>query len=202
LLAILDQVSSQIPVGLANLTGFHWVDIADIICGHLRTAAVPAPPASDELSIARFCLGIEDLGLVVNASARVVLSNRPFRVGAVGECRLDRGVIWVPFAVSATPDVIRILQLKGRSIALTGMEKLYSLLRAGVQRALCLVSFGFGITALQAQPSIPWETLLGSRPPTMADLADDAMSCSVSVRPPLHLASFSGQVLQVSFPQV
>jgi hypothetical protein len=82
------------------------------------------------------------------------------------------------FFVGVTPSVVQVADFHGRLVLRDGYHRAYGLLAHGVYEVPALVrSFGTAEQILPAAPGIlPSSMWLGSRPPTLPDYADDAVS--------------------------
>lgn len=218
-LALLEFVVQQqsVAAGLDNLVGFEWVEIAPLIAGRLVTDAEPPieahPRLNDIDALARFCmLSCATLPAVMTdateapaggpvrlissvATDLVLVTVNPERLrDADGH---EAVMVTMQYLIRPAVRPIRVLVADGRAVALTGLGRLAVLLRAGVERALCVVSYGYGIDALLALSTTPSTMLQASRPPLVADLFDSALTITVPVRPEVTLASLQPQVVRL-----
>ncbi len=210
-LRLLDQVAPRMTApGLENLIGFEWVEIAPLIAGRLVTEMEPWPesmPALDEIGIARFCLLSSGKLPRVQVTAQDPL--RPMLVSALPvevagaqhqllyteQDGIEVAVLVTQYAITQRVQPIRVLVANERAIALTGLSRLLALHLRGVKRALCAVSYGYGIDAGMAQPTVDPEDLYGSRPPLVADFANDNVATRIPVRAPISVLNWAVQTV-------
>jgi len=198
-LAILQNFHPSAPSTI-NLIGFEWVEIAPLITGRLVTGRLSTsdqtPNSANAEDIARYCLfsaaksinipqdhiKVGPHGLTVRFSQEVMLTPVHAGTNITGQLTLS-------CAVTPVPMPIRILVAEKKTVALTGFGRLATLQQLGVERALCLVSYGYGLNVLDIVPKVPAEMLYSERPPLLRDFQDDNLSISIPVRPALTLTT-------------
>lgn len=205
-LALLEQVAPQMnQASLDNQVGFEWVEIAPTIAGRLTTGGEPSPDAIpdvlDAVGVARLCLqsfgklpalhssppgGVPQITVPVHAELKL----------AGHQLIAEHGLLVVQYVVQPSVDPIRIAVIDGRTIALTGLERLITLRRRGVTHALCAVSYGYGQDVFHAPPTVDAAVLLGSRPPLISDFDDPRVAAPIPVRSPLTVMTLSAQTLR------
>jgi hypothetical protein len=196
-LRLLRTLAGQLQPATSNLVGFEWVEIAPMIAGQFATGRRPAeedfPNPTDAESLARFCLFTAGAGVGLQVS---VVNGKPVLVSPAAVVPqffgwgAEADTITLKYKVAPLPNPIRVLVTGGRTIALTGIERLAALHSIGVERALCLVHYGYGMGMLGSLPRVPADVLQGARPPLVRDALDPALSVSVPVRPTVTVCAF------------
>ncbi|MDB4889238.1 MAG: hypothetical protein JWL61_1093 [Gemmatimonadetes bacterium] len=197
-LRLLDRVAelSATAPTLDNLVGFEWVEIAPIVTGRLVTGHEPSvdvvPHTSDPSALARFCmLSAPDVPPIqidvstLTAISLVALNAKLIATGIAKAIDAD-GVtiigINAQLRLQAAIDPIRLLIVGGRTVALSGIERLVALAHAGANRALCSVSYGYGVDALAHFPTVEREVIDSPRPPMIVDFLDSSLSVRLPAR--------------------
>lgn len=199
-LDFLASVAPLAPAGLENLLGFEWVEIRNIVAGHLLTRAlqpaVSLPRAPSPIQIARYSLLSFGDNLALNTSAQALMADVDFNL-SLGGIQIHGSRIAVVYDIRPVFAPIHLLVVHRQVIAIRGLEKIVHLLEAGVNRALCLISYGFGETALPFLPSTPEEVLNSPRPPLATDFMDSSVAVRVPVPLPKSVAQFKADVLRL-----
>jgi hypothetical protein len=177
----------------ANLTGFEWVEIRSLLAGRLLTEpSVPHPDALSErptaLELAQFCLSRGAQVQMVPGALPTLVSDAPLRVHA--EMKMDGAAMLVRYTMSAAFQPIRVLLVRGRAVAIHGLERLVQLARRGMTRALCLVHYGYGLEALGVLPSVPDSVLFGDNPPLLSDFLDSQLAVAIPAPKLVHVVRF------------
>ncbi len=177
----------------ANLTGFEWVEIESLLAGRLVTElSVPHPDALPEsptaLQLAQFCLSRSAQVQMVPGALPTLVSDSPLLVHA--EMKMDGAALLIRYTMSAAFQPIRVLLVRGRAVAVHGLERLVHLARRGLTRALCLVHYGYGLEALSVLPSVPDSVLFGDKPPLLSDFLDSQLAVAVPAPKPVHVVRF------------
>lgn len=182
--------STPFNPSLNNLLGFEWMEIAPLIAGH--PVAHPLPEAgyeapSSEVELAQYCLfGHIEMDIQQMEQGFRLLMSSPVPVPVrllQAQLVLQRSEIVVRYQFGHPYTPVRVLQVGGKAIAVSGIERLVTLLRQGVAEALCLVSYGYGTDALSFLPTFPQTLLESDRPPVLNDFLEDRVSVSIPVRP-------------------
>lgn len=203
-------VMASTPAGLENLVGLEWIEVAPLLAGHLITGPMPKAdrvpgPNSSDREIAAFCLfsfvkfSPLDFAPLPAGRAGFASSLDLTLSVAAPQFEMNPQSLEVLVRYRATPRIapIRVLLAAGKATAVTGLERLAALAQKGVTRALCAVSYGYGVDAILNMPSTPQELLDADRPPTISDLANDTAAMVVPVRSMITVARFSADVLTI-----
>lgn len=191
-LQVLRQFAENTPFspGLNNLLGFEWMEIAPLIAGHpvahpLHEGGYEAP--SGEVELAQYCLlGHIEMDIQQMEQGFRLLMSSPVPVPVrllQAQLVLQRSEIVVRYQLSHPYTPVRVLHVGGKAIAVSGIERLVTLLRQGVTEALCLVSYGYGTDALSFLPTFPQALLESDRPPLVGDFLGDRVSVGIPIRP-------------------
>lgn len=189
--AIRDALPFLARPTIGNLSGFEWVEIKPLIAGRCVTERVPVPgpqiTPEDVEGLARFCVlghtGPLDASVEMTEEGIVIRSLHPFVLGLASPPTVSGGVVTVQHQLAAVPQPIRVQLARGRAVALAGLEKLVVLARLGIERALCLVHYGYSPAVLEIWPTVPQDVLNSERPPLMGDFLNPELSTFVPARP-------------------
>lgn len=192
-LQLVREVSSRIPATLNNLTGFEWVEIDRLVAGHYVTGALPAVRESPNLApldVAKFCLlsytdvvSLPRTEITVSGQEANVLSDGAVGLGAA-ELDLEGRTLVLRYHIGPVLRPVRALSVDDQLVALTGLGRLAILRRLGVLHALAVISYGYGMDALQHFPSVPYDVIASNRPPLVRDFLDASVSTAIPVRAP------------------
>lgn len=199
-LDFLASVAPVAPASLENLLGFEWVEIRNILAGHLLTRALQTalrlPPPQSPLQLARYCLLSFSENLDLETSARAMMADTDFNLSHAG-FQLQGSRVAVVYNIQPVFAPIHLLIVHSQVIAIRGLDKLVHLNEAGVDRALCLISYGFGESALPFLPSTAEEVLKSARPPLVTDFVDSSLAVRIPVPLPKSVAQFKADVLRL-----
>src|SRR6266404_1248206 len=207
-MAVLAGVALQCggPIGLNNLVGFEWVQIAGILSGHYLAAPMPVadrvPRANGSISeIARFCLfgsRVQPEDLMATPSLEMISPERlrlqPISLGLAADG------LTLKYAVDQEPSPIMVLLVDDHAIAVRYQERLVALLEAGVKEALCLISYGYGIEVLTTLPTVDPLWFASPRPPCIGDFLNEEVLVRIPVRTPRTMLRFSHQAIDLALP--
>jgi hypothetical protein len=196
-LGFLTEVAQVVPAGLENLLGFEWVEIKNIVAGHLVTK--PIVPGTDlitgptPLQLAQYCMlsfGDGSVPIEVRREPRPrLVSNAAMNVTLV-DVQLADSQFALVYKLSPILAPIQLLVIDNQVIAIRGLEKLVRIAERGIDHALCLVSYGYGTSALTSLPSTPSELLGAQRPPLISDFLNPSLTAPVPARSPLTVFHF------------
>jgi hypothetical protein len=200
-IALLQQYSGNIqpPPATINLVGFEWVEIAPLIAGRLITGKLPGqdqtPDPGDIESIARYCLyaivnppGGQEVKLEGTPQGATISFPCPAKL-QLAYAGVDNGQFVFRYLLNPLPAAIRVLVADRRAVALTGLGRLLVLRQLGIERALCLVSYGYGLNTIRYMPTIPADLLNSDRPPLIRDFDEDSLSLTVPIRPSITVCN-------------
>jgi hypothetical protein len=192
------------PIALTNLVGFEWIRIDGIVAGHYLAAPMPHPGRCPDLvapagRIAEYCVYGSPLAPndIVFLAAFGFFSPEPLRFHAAG-IRLEGPTVSVDYQIQRPPSPLTVWCVDGRVIAIKHQERLVALREAGVQEALCLVCYGYGIQMLGTMPTIEPQLLNAQRPPLIADFSDNNVAAPIPVHTPKTLVKFSHDVTDLT----
>jgi hypothetical protein len=200
-LDLLTRIALQLPApSQLEMSGFEWVEIKPLLAGRLLTQRFPwpeeCPSPTDFTAVANFCMlsfSHNPLMQIVNfAGMPALLSPVQGTVQYVGTEARENGYAH-RYLQQPSIKPIHIMIAEDRAVALTGIERLVALARLGVERALCMVAFGYGSAILKSFPSTPLSLLAESRAPTVGDFLDSSLSVIVPVRSPVAVTLFPQQ---------
>lgn len=199
-LRLLRSLVPELQPATHNLVGFEWVEIAPIIAGQFATGRRPhqedLPDPANPESLARFCLFAagEHTGFrLLNSGGRPALVSSAAITAQLVDGTLEGDVVTLRYQLTALPAPIRVMVASGRTIALTGIERLAALHSTGIERALCLVHYGYGIGMLGSLPRVPADVLQGNRPPLVRDLLDPGLATAIPIRAAATICAFQVQ---------
>jgi hypothetical protein len=178
----------------ANLTGFEWVEIESLLAGRLVTEpsvphldALPERPTA--LQLAHFCLSRSAQVQLLAGPVLTLVSDAPLLL-LPAEMQVEQASVLIRYTMGRTFQPIRVLLVRGRAVAVHGLERLVHLARRGLTRALCLVHYGYGLEALGVLPSVPDSVLFGDKPPLLSDFLDSQLAVAVPAPKPVHVVRF------------
>lgn len=188
-LPLLGEFVASMPFqpGLNNLIGFEWMEIAPLVAGHpvAHPLASYGEGLAGELDIATYCLyGHPEIAVQQTEQGLCLMMPSPVPVRPLqAQLIPQRSEVVVRYQLGRPHTPVRVLQVGGRAVAVSGLERLVALLRQGVSEALCLVSYGYGTDVLSFLPTFPRELLEADRPPLLGDFLDDRLSVNIPLRP-------------------
>ena len=193
------------PTSLSNLVGFEWVRICSVIAGHYVAAPmpvagrVPAGPDAGVVDVARYCLfgsPVAAQDLLVLPTGDVVSPER-LRFRLTGLNFRQQGLL-AEYAVDVPPSPITVLYIDDRLVAVRHLERLVALAEGGIDEALCLVSYGYGLEILHSLPSVEEPVLLSKRPPRLSHFRNTEFMVKIPVPTPRALLRFSHDVVDLT----
>jgi hypothetical protein len=192
------------PPTLSNLVGFEWIRIEGLIAGHYIAAPMPEPGRYPDAKapsgqVAEFCMygGRINPTDFVSIDGVGFLSPEPLRFQPQG-IRFESPVLSVDYQIQRPASPITVLAIDQRVIAVKHLERLVALQEAGVEEALCLVSYGYGTQVLGTLPTIEAAVLNAERPPLISDFLNNELAITIPVHTPRTLVKFSHEVTDLA----
>jgi hypothetical protein len=188
---------------LSNLVGFEWLRISDICAGHYVAAPLPQVGRTpgveaSRFQIARFCIFGADMrdNDIVQIGSGELMFPEPLVLNPQG-FNIQPQQLSVQYAVGRAPSPVSVLYAGRRVVAVKHQERLVALCEQGVEEALCLVFYGYGVELLTSMPTIDG-VMDGPVPPRIPEFLDASLSEVIPVHTPRFVVGFSHHVVDFS----